>query len=254
MSGCCFFITFVIFLSGPTFVKAIQKRYAETDVCYETKRSLARVNTCPKNGATFNMRLLEKKCDEYPKCQGRALFYHCVRENEHTLVEVCAPNQHILGGHCPVFEEKLGLVIEDYSSHCLECHGVYDSYNSSKYLECVQTREVSTYQTFTSKKVEDEADTSGSSLPLADTTVGTQTNENHNCSSYKTTNATQLREEENEHTMKIIGILSACFLLISFGIIICFCRKRQMATSFISDERSMNNELQKLNGSNSSSA
>lgn len=36
------------------------------------------------------------------------------------------------GGHCPVFEEKLGLVIEDYSSHCLECHEVYDSYNSSK--------------------------------------------------------------------------------------------------------------------------
>lgn len=36
------------------------------------------------------------------------------------------------GWHCPVFEEKIGLVIEDYSSHCLECPKVYDSYNSSK--------------------------------------------------------------------------------------------------------------------------
>lgn len=36
------------------------------------------------------------------------------------------------GWYCPVFEEKLGLVIEDYSSHCLECPEVYDSYNSSK--------------------------------------------------------------------------------------------------------------------------
>lgn len=59
--------------------------------------------------------------------------------------------------------------------------------------ECVQTLEVSTYQTFTSKKVKDEADTSGSSLPLADTTVGTQTDGNPNGSSYKSTNATQLR-------------------------------------------------------------
>lgn len=80
------------------FPRNKRKRYnssfcLQTDVCYETKRSLARVNTCPKNGAAFNKRLLEKKCDEYPKCQGKALFYHCVRE--HTLVEVCAPNQHI---------------------------------------------------------------------------------------------------------------------------------------------------------------
>lgn len=69
----------------------------QTDVCYETRQSLVRVNTCPENEAAFNERLQEKKCDEYPKCQGKALFYHCVRENEHTLVEVCAPNQQILG-------------------------------------------------------------------------------------------------------------------------------------------------------------
>lgn len=51
---------------------------------------------------------------------------------------------------------------------------------------------MSTYQTFISKKVKDEADTYGSYLPLADTTVGTQT-ENPNSSSYKSTYATQLR-------------------------------------------------------------
>lgn len=106
-------------------------------------------------------------CDNYPKCQGEQLFYHCVRINSYTLLEACAPMHKIIGKqtpnvkitnyisisdietlklkwkmyfnfkyinffkgkHCPVFEKQLGRVVEDYNTHCSECPIGYDSYN-----------------------------------------------------------------------------------------------------------------------------
>lgn len=57
--------------------------------------------------------------------------------------------------------------------------------------ECVQTHEVSTYQTSTSHKIKNDAATSGSSLHIVDTTVGTQTHGNPNGSNDKSINETQ---------------------------------------------------------------
>lgn len=69
----------------------------QKDVCNETKHTLLRVKTCPENETAFNERSQAHSCDEYPKCQGKALFYHCVRGNGDSLVEVCAPIQYIIG-------------------------------------------------------------------------------------------------------------------------------------------------------------
>lgn len=227
MRRCRFFLTFVIFLLELTFVEAIQKRYTEKDVCNETKQTLVRVKSCPEDETAFNERSQAQNCDEYPKCQDKALFYHCVRENEDSFVEVCAPNQYIIGGFCPVYEENVGRVVEDYNTPCFDCHKGYDSYDYFKYSECVQTREVSTYQTSTSHKIKNDAATSGSSLHIVDTTVGTQTHGNPNGSNDKSINETQRprRNKEIGDTGVVIGItLLICFLLL-FCVMIYLYRK-----------------------------
>lgn len=50
---------------------------------------------------------------------------------------------------------------------------------------------MSTYQTSTSQKIKNDAATSGSSLHIVDTTVGTQTDGTPNGSNYKSINETQ---------------------------------------------------------------
>lgn len=127
-----------------------------------------------------------------------------------------------------MFEVNIGRVVEDYSTDCSECQEGYDSYYCFEckitlslvflyvqtrfkfkirlltfYLyhfpflitlldsECVQTRGVSTYQTSTSQKVKNDADTYESSLYIADTTIGIQTDGNPNGSNYKSINQTQ---------------------------------------------------------------
>lgn len=82
--------------------KSKQARYnifiwLQKDVCNETKHTIVRVKTCPENETAFNERSQAKQCYRYPKCHGKDLFYHCVRENVDSLVEVCVPNQHIIG-------------------------------------------------------------------------------------------------------------------------------------------------------------
>lgn len=67
----------------------------------ETNLTLDEVNTCAENETAFNERSRAKMCDNYPKCQGEQLFYHCVRINNYTLVEACATKHKIIGKQNP---------------------------------------------------------------------------------------------------------------------------------------------------------
>lgn len=37
------------------------------------------------------------------------------------------------GGFCPVYEESVGRVVEDYNTPCFDCHKGFDSYD---YFKC----------------------------------------------------------------------------------------------------------------------
>lgn len=252
MRWCRYFLTVVKLILTFAFVEAIEKRYTKEDICSETNNTLEEVNACPENESALNKRSQAKMCETYPKCQGETLFYHCVRINEHTLVEVCAPNHTVIGKHCPVFEKGLGRVVDDYNSYCSKCPTGYDSYHAPIYSECVQTRKVSTFQTFTSQNVED-VDTSGSSPPMVNTSVGTETDGNLAESDKKSMNATQQTMLE-EYTVIILGIiLPICsMLLCALGIYV--YRKRKRAYSSISPDSPKHSKFQNHNKSNKSSA
>lgn len=81
--------------------KATMYFFFQEDTCLEANLTLDEVNTCAKNETALNERSRAKMCNNYPKCQGEQLFYHCVRINNYTLVEVCAPMHKIIGKQNP---------------------------------------------------------------------------------------------------------------------------------------------------------
>lgn len=115
-----------------------QKRYTESDICLESKKTLEKVNTCPTNDNAFKERSEKKNCSILSTCDGESLFYHCVL-SKGMIVEVCAPSALITGRCCPIYNEKLGRVIEDYNTLCSECPYQYTSDQWVNNSECVKT-------------------------------------------------------------------------------------------------------------------
>lgn len=113
-----------------------QKRFTEVDICFETNNTLGFVNQCPDSDFLFQERSRTKNCKSYPQCTGEPLVYHCVRFRKE-LVEVCAPRGLITGFCCPLFDEGVGRVVEDYFNPCSDCPFVYQSDDASKYSKCV---------------------------------------------------------------------------------------------------------------------
>lgn len=115
-----------------------QKRYTENDICLESKKTLKYVTKCPTDDNTFKERSQKKNCTTRSTCAGERLFYHCVI-SEGMIVEVCAPRTLITGRCCPLYNEKLGRVIEDYNTLCPECPFQYTSDQCVNNSECVKT-------------------------------------------------------------------------------------------------------------------
>eukprot|EP00105_Crassostrea_gigas_P022630 XP_011442218.1 PREDICTED: uncharacterized protein LOC105338688 [Crassostrea gigas] len=128
--------TIAVYISGILYIGR-QKRYSEDDICLESRKTVAKASDCPTDIETMKERSKNKNCSRYPTCVGKPLAYHCVISNR-ILVEVCAPRNQITGRCCPMYNEELGMVIEDYKRPCSKCPFQYqsDDFNNSK--ECLR--------------------------------------------------------------------------------------------------------------------
>lgn len=128
--------TIAVYISGILYIGR-QKRYSEDNICLESRKTVAKASDCPTDIETMKERSKNKNCSRYPTCVGKPLAYHCVISNR-ILVEVCAPRNQITGRCCPMYNEELGMVIEDYKRPCSKCPFQYqsDDFNNSK--ECLR--------------------------------------------------------------------------------------------------------------------
>lgn len=122
-----------------------QKRFLKEQVCHGTNTTLRVVERCPENYTMFQESSKKKMCEQYPKCLGKPLVYHCVRTKDN-LVEVCAPSDPIVGSCCSVFDMGIGRVVEDYTSPSAECPFVYQSNDFLNCSTCVKPKK-KTYST-----------------------------------------------------------------------------------------------------------
>lgn len=112
---------------------------SKAQTCNESFATLEIVENCPENKAIFLESSKRKMCEKYPKCLGKTLMYHCVKSKEN-FVEVCAPNDPIVGSCCAVFDTGVGRVIADYNRPCAECPFLYQSADFYNYSTCVDTK------------------------------------------------------------------------------------------------------------------
>lgn len=113
----------------------------EEDVCKETNKTIKKLKSFPENYTISQEQMQKNICDNLPKCNGEQLVYHCVTYKD-DLVEVCAPKRLITGSYCPVFDNGIGRVIEDFSRPCSECPFKYQSADAMKYPSCMNTRKM----------------------------------------------------------------------------------------------------------------
>lgn len=132
----CLFMTTLGLKKGMSLGKHRAKRFTQTDVCYETSKSLNMVDQCPTNATIFKERSEKKTCNLYPSCSGIPLVYHCVSYKD-GLAEVCAPRDQITGFCCALYDEGVGRVVEDYNRPCTNCSFRYPSDNIVKYPQCI---------------------------------------------------------------------------------------------------------------------
>lgn len=71
-------------------------KFSQEEICHGTNITINEVQKCPENAKTVQMRIIERKCYQYPKCDGEVLVYHCTRFLNN-LIEVCSPNGLITG-------------------------------------------------------------------------------------------------------------------------------------------------------------
>lgn len=70
--------------------------FSQDEICHGTNTTINVVQKCPENDKTLQMRINERKCYQYAKCDGENLVYHCTRFLNN-LIEVCSPNGFITG-------------------------------------------------------------------------------------------------------------------------------------------------------------
>lgn len=114
-----------------------QKRYTENEICSETNKTRGEVSRCPNSIQSFNDSTKKKNCENLPRCTGQQLVYHCIVFKER-FVEVCAPRVLIIGHCCPIYDEGIGRVVEDYSRPCPDCSFQY--YSDEIVQSCVKTK------------------------------------------------------------------------------------------------------------------
>lgn len=142
MSGarCIFALYFLMLFLNLQDVRTMNVRrlriITKEDVCKETNKTIKVLKSLPENYTVSREQMQKNVCDNLPKCNGEQLIYHCVRHKAY-LVEVCAPRRLITGSYCPVFDNGIGRVIEDFSRPCSECPFKYQSADALKYSSCM---------------------------------------------------------------------------------------------------------------------
>lgn len=129
---CVLLISFAIGLAAHR-----EKRFTKDDICHETHSTLEFVAMCPDSEPLKLKHSKKKQCHSFPACNGGTLVYHCVRYKER-LVEVCAPRHVITGKCCPLYDDGLGRVVEDYNRPCSECSFRYQSDDVLNYPKCLK--------------------------------------------------------------------------------------------------------------------
>lgn len=58
-------------------------KFSQEEICHGTNITINVVQKCPENAKTVQMRIIERKCYQYPKCDGEVLVYHCISQQPH---------------------------------------------------------------------------------------------------------------------------------------------------------------------------
>lgn len=117
--------------------------------CQKSLLTVRNVNTCPKDGTSWQMAASRMNCEsvqqECSKALGldpqRFVFqYHCLINSwMNALVEVCALNRSILG-YCAEFNTDGALIQDNYHLDCRKfdppCPNIYNSAEAYKYQSC----------------------------------------------------------------------------------------------------------------------
>lgn len=115
----------------------------KVDGCLQSIPTVTVVDNCPRNITEWIKSKSRKQCHWIPQnCTSPESFeYHCLSDKFlERFYEVCAPRKHIVGGHCPYYDnEKNSIELNLYQSckgHATSCPDVFKSSMVYKYQEC----------------------------------------------------------------------------------------------------------------------
>nr|XP_022289117.1 uncharacterized protein LOC111101102 isoform X2 [Crassostrea virginica] len=112
----------------------IHKEKRSYEVCNNTYDTIeTKVTECPNGREEQLDRSRKKPCNI--TCHGQPCVYHCVKSVK-GIVEVCAPVEKLIGHHCPIYDEGIGRIREDFLTVCTECSFVSYS-NDPLNSECM---------------------------------------------------------------------------------------------------------------------
>lgn len=112
--------------------------------CLQSIPTMTVVDNCPRNITEWIKSKNRKQChliNQTCTSPAERLEYHCLSDKfqEH-FYEVCAPRKHIVGGHCPFYDNEKNSIEENLylscKDHATSCPDVYNSSMAYKYQEC----------------------------------------------------------------------------------------------------------------------
>lgn len=197
--------------------------------CPETKETVNYVQTCPHTTHELEAAVKLKNCSSFVQncTTPDAFVYHCLPNHYlDKLVEVCAITVYIINGYCAEYNEKGGVIQENFDVDCKQfskpCPRSYLSVNSYKYVNCYN---------ISTEKFEQSTNTGVTELPL------------HNKSTTPSSTV-----GSGHHTYIIFGICFGVYLciLLSISLMIAIRRwlsRRRLNTDLSEDQIGMNQPM-----------
>lgn len=112
-------------------------------MCSVSLETVQPVSQCPMNKEDWKKRENEMKCREINQtCTIPSEFrYHCIRDSQGKLINVCAPLTTLKGRKCPEFNYGGEMIQEDNTATgtCIVCPFSYSSNELFLYSECLKT-------------------------------------------------------------------------------------------------------------------
>lgn len=143
--------------------------------CPESKSSAVSVESCPRTVDEWREARNKKNCKQI--AHSCASFeYHCVINAwKNGTVEVCAPNQLIIGNVCAEFNFGGNRIQRNDNTRCQKCPQVYNSSDAFRYPECYKYVK-STEQLSKSQSTKESLDVSGDSYTTRYVSMTSQEN------------------------------------------------------------------------------